>query len=518
MPAPAFTAWGLPTQTSDSSTRSPGIRFAEALPMRLALPLLLLAACGTDIRTDDPEPAPKVTWYQDVAPIVANHCMGCHQEGGIGPFDLTTYDSASENAVHMLDKIEKGEMPPFDAREEPDCTPRYTWKDDPRLSATEIATIKSWIDDGTPAGTEAPLPPLKSTALPGITKTLKPIQPFTAAGNRDQFICYVLDPQTPNGAWLTGLQVRPGNDLVVHHVVVTELMPSAETDAIVAERGIGKPWDCDQTGTPGAFVVNIWTPGNEPMQTSNDLAVPLVANSKLVMNIHYHPAGGLHQPDATEIDLRTSPVWPKKMYFVTAFGNEFQAPNLLADPDDRDVLTPEFRIPANKASHTEHMRTTIPNLGNLTDVRLYSANPHMHMVGTHISSRIERTAPRLGQPQNECLANGKWNFDWQRTYVYDAPLDQLPSVAEGDVIDLKCSWDNTMDNPFVQRALVDAGLGAPIDLSLGEGSLDEMCLEIFGLAIDAPPQPTPRTTPGDELLAPSPDQLPMHLLDAMRVN
>jgi hypothetical protein len=139
----------------------------------------------------------------------------------------------------------------------------------------------------------------------------------------------------------------------------------------------------------------------------------------------------------------------------------------------------------------------------------------MHMVGTHIASKIERAVPTPNQPQNECLANGNWNFDWQRTYIYDAPLDQLPSVAQGDVIDVQCKWDNTMANPFVQRALADAGLGAPIDINLGETSLDEMCLEIFGLAIDAPAPPTPRTTDGG---APSVEQLPLEMLDALRVN
>src|SRR4051812_41992854 len=74
--------------------------------MRIALPCLLVGfaaaagACGTDVRTEDPPPpAPRATWYQDVAPIVAKHCMGCHQEGGIGPMELTSYDSASENAL-----------------------------------------------------------------------------------------------------------------------------------------------------------------------------------------------------------------------------------------------------------------------------------------------------------------------------------------------------------------------------------------------------------------------------------
>ena len=163
------------------------------------------------------------------------------------------------------------------------------------------------------------------------------------------------------------------------------------------------------------------------------------------------------------------------------------------------------------------MRVTIPSLGNLTDVRLYSVNPHMHMVGTHLTTHIERATTDTDQPPNECLANGNWNFDWQRTYIYNAPLDKLPVVHEGDVIDMRCRWNNTMENPFVQRALTDAGLGAPIDIKLGETSLDEMCLEIFGVAIDAPPQPTPRAT-GDQLHAPTVDQLPLELLQTLRVD
>ncbi|HEY5952007.1 MAG TPA: cytochrome c, partial [Kofleriaceae bacterium] len=287
----------------------------------LGFATLTLIGCGTDVAGDDTQPPePRATWNQDVAPIVAEHCMSCHQAGGIAPFELTTYDMAHDYASRMLDKIETGEMPPFDAREESDCTPRFGWQDDPRLSDAEINTIKLWIEDGLAEGAAAPEPMIPNTELAGITKTLKPVVPFTAAGTRDQFICYVLDPQT-QGAWLTGMQVRPGNSLVVHHVVVTELVPGVEHDAIVSQRGIGLPWDCSDTQQPGGFVVNIWTPGNQPMQTSADLAVPIVSGAKLVMQLHYHPAGTAAAPDATALDLRTSTVWPKKMYFVGAFGN-----------------------------------------------------------------------------------------------------------------------------------------------------------------------------------------------------
>ena len=436
-----------------------------------------LAACGTDVGTPsapDAPAAPSVTWYQDVAPIVSKHCMSCHQDGGIAPFSLTGYEDARDNSQRMATQIDKGAMPPFNASEDASCTPRFGWKDDPRLSQAEKDTIHQWIADGTPAGTVADVPKPPSTDLAGVTQTLTPAVPFTASGSRDQFMCYLLDPKTA-GAWVTGLQVRPGNAAVVHHVVITEIKPGTTQQQLVTAHGIGMPWDCSTEQVPGDLTVNIWTPGNLPLETPGDLAVPLVASGMFVMQIHYHPAGKTNAPDATSIDLRTTLSWPKKMYFVGAFGNAFQAPQLLSDPDDR-TPTPEFRIPANRADHLEHMQFVVPDLGNLTDVRLYSVNPHMHLIGTHISGSIQRIAPTATQPANECLANGGWNFDWQRTYTYDTTLDQLPLVQKGDVIDVQCHWNNTLDNPFEQRALTDAGLVAPVDVTLGEGnSTDEMC-------------------------------------------
>jgi len=331
-----------------------------------------------------------------------------------------------------------------------------------------------------------------------------PATPFVASGTRDQFICTILDPGAAQLTWLTGLQVRPGNPLVVHHVVLSEQQAGADLDALVAAHGVGLPFDCSTMATPGQFVMSIWTPGNQPMQTPADLAVPITAGAKIVMQIHYHPAGGTAAPDATSVDLRTSSVWPKKMYLIAAFGNEFAAPQLLADPDDRSAAAPEFRVPANKPDHVEHMRRAIPDLGGLTGVQVYSVNPHMHLVGTHISGHLERPTARGADPQTECLANGGWNFDWQRTYIYDTPLAQLPSVAVGDTLDLTCHWNNTIANPFVQRMLNDSHLPPqPVDISLGEQTTNEMCLEILGLAVTIPPQMLTGGAPDPQLLATS---------------
>ena len=49
---------------------------------------------------------------------------------------------------------------------------------------------------------------------------------------------------------------------------------------------------------------------------------------------------------------------------------------------------------------------------------------------------------------------------------------------------LRCTYDNTLSNPGVARALSDAGQDEPADVYLGETTLDEMCLGIFGVVVE----------------------------------
>jgi hypothetical protein len=77
----------------------------------------------------------------------------------------------------------------------------------------------------------------------------------------------------------------------------------------------------------------------------------------------------------------------------------------------------------------------------------------------------------------------RWDFNWQRGYFYQGEVEQLPAIHLGDSMTMRCTYDNTLENPFVREALDAEGMSEPRDVKLGEETLDEMCLGIFGLAV-----------------------------------
>jgi hypothetical protein len=239
--------------------------------MRLIHVVLLgcgLAACGTDSESDTPDdPVARATWYQDVAPILANRCMTCHEAGGIAPFALTEYEAAVENSARMIHEIDRGAMPPFDAREEADCTPRFGWVDDPRLTTLEKDKLRMWIEDGHALGTEAQIPEVPDTTLANISKTVAPSTPdYERHARSIHLLIRSADDEVerPPVCKHGPIPHRPSRR---HHRAdadESELpgdhRPAADRQAV----------DCSEEQQPGDFTVHVWTPGNQPMQTDGD--------------------------------------------------------------------------------------------------------------------------------------------------------------------------------------------------------------------------------------------------------
>jgi hypothetical protein len=422
----------------------------------------VLAACS-----EGPQPQPG-TWYGEVGAMVRTKCAGCHREGGIAPFSLYAYDDAVEQMPRMVDAVDRGIMPPFSANDTPDCVPHYRWRDDPRLTDREKASLHAWVDAGGPPGEVRELPEPPSTELVGANVHVEPVQPFTSAGTRDQFVCFLFDPQITRAQWLTGSQVVPTANELVHHVNLYLVAPG---DA-GAFGGIGVPFTpCDN---PPGLAIQSWLPGNPALELPTGVGIPVAPGTLVAIQVHYHPAGG-GGPDATSVALRLTDDKPAWRYTLGVYGNSPGPPNLQPDRDDPPDSGPVFVVPANIPDHVETMvmRHSI-DLAN--ELRILSVTPHMHFLGTH-----ERATVTHRDGTSECLVDSGWSFDWQRTYSYDAKLSELPIFDPGSAVTVSCQWDNTFANPYMPRLLYNSGYVAPYDVHLGLTSADEMCLADFGI-------------------------------------
>jgi len=419
------------------------------------------------------------TFYADVAWILSDNCLHCHTDGQIGGFSIEAYEDAAPLAALIADMTSSGQMPPFNARETDDCEQRIPWKDDPRLSEAELETLRVWADAGAPSGDPADGPPpyeLVANDLPGVTMKLEPSEPFTVDGEDDIFQCVVYDPQLEEDGTVTGIHIVPSNTAVAHHALTFRM---SRQDATAVSGGRER-FPC--FGSPGSDLIHAWAPGGQPFDLPEDVGIAMTTDDVIVVQMHYHPTGEPEQ-DSSEIQLRFTDERPAWLFQVALPGNSSSASEgLLPDPNDRGA--PEFRVPTGESEHVEEMTYTVPDVVGAFQIPILFASAHMHYVGTDMRVSIERAAPIGDQPAEECLVRTpEWDFNWQRFYEFDAPIDELPTVTSGDVLRMKCTYNNTKQNRFVKKALEEQGMSEPVDVYLGETTLDEMCLAPLGILV-----------------------------------
>ena len=96
------------------------------------------------------------TFSKDVAPIFQRACQNCHRPGSIAPMSLLTYQDARPWARAIKAKVVTRVMPPWHIDRNVGVT---SFKNDPSLTDSELATISNWVDNGAPEGNPADMPP-----------------------------------------------------------------------------------------------------------------------------------------------------------------------------------------------------------------------------------------------------------------------------------------------------------------------------------------------------------------------
>jgi hypothetical protein len=249
----------------------------------------------------------------------------------------------------------------------------------------------------------------------------------------------------------------------------------------------------------GAQMLTAWAPGADPVDLPEGVGQLIPKGSLVLMQIHYHPAGATADPDLTRIQLRLTKEKPKYGFLYHLIGN-FAGPvnefgfGLLPGPGDKNGV--EFLIPADSKDHVETEYFTIPApdspWGQMMPfppgTRIYGDFMHMHYLGFDEKVTVTRASGSPDQPKKECLAHApKWEFAWQRSYSYDAPIESLPTLEPGDVLQIRCKYNNSTENPYVVQALQEAHMSSTIDVGRGEGAtFDEMCVAGLSLVYPMP--------------------------------
>ncbi|MCA9700559.1 MAG: hypothetical protein KC431_23735, partial [Myxococcales bacterium] len=167
------------------------------------------------------------TYWQDVAPIYYEQCVTCHRDGGIAPIPLDDYPTAANWAQVAAQSASERTMPPWLVKADGSCG---EWDHSRALSQEQIDTIVAWADAGAPEGT--PRDDLQVPELPGLeggTAYATPLFTPEPEGGifslYDEYRCFLFDPKLDGDKFITGYEVVPGNNALVHHALLMPVDP-----------------------------------------------------------------------------------------------------------------------------------------------------------------------------------------------------------------------------------------------------------------------------------------------------
>jgi hypothetical protein len=310
----------------------------------------------------------------------------------------------------------------------------------------------------------------------------------------DDYRCFLLDPGLASDAFVTGVDVVPGNPHVVHHVILFRVPPGqiGRAEALDATTP-GEGWTCfggsglENLGgdLDDAPWLGAWAPGGGERLLGPGVGVPVEAGSRIVMQVHYNLLGG-SEPDRSSARLRVTgaghgvrPLATMLLPAPVELPCRAGVKGALCDRDTAvlDVMSRfgprsgqtvaglQLLCGAGKGIRpgpTQSCTRTVQE-----PATVWAVAGHMHLLGRKI--RIEAN-PGTSRART-LLDIPVWDFDDQGT----RPLQRPARLRPGDELTVTCTHDQGL------RDLLPAFEGAPERYVVwGEGTTDEMCL---GLAL-----------------------------------
>lgn len=365
---------------------------------------------------------------------------------------FTSFRETRPWAKSIRESVQTRRMPPWFA------DPRHgAFKNDRSLTAAEIETLVSWVDNGAAEGDPADAPGARVWTTgwnlpvkPDLVVEMPSAFDVPAKGQVDyQYI--VVPTGLTEDKWVRMVEARPSNRTVVHHAVVFVREPGNSWLRGEAKPGVPfvpprKSADGKERGDidgVGSEFLTVYTPGNTPDVFQPGQARLIKAGSDLVFQMHY-TANGKAGSDRTQVGL--------------VFASE--------PPIERittiSVANTRFTIPPGDANYRVPVKFEIPN-----GATLLSFFPHMHLRGKGFEYKLQLP----GEEQKTLLRVNDYNFNWQLTYRLAEPVRIVP----GTKFELAGFFDNSPNNPH--------NPDPKAEVRWGEQSWEEMMVGFFDVAV-----------------------------------
>lgn len=403
----------------------------------------------TPAKKPDAKPR-KVTYAEDVAPILNARCVNCHRPGEVAPFSLIGYDNAKKWSGMVATTADKGVMPPWKA-----VHGYGEFKDENRLTPEERETLKLWSTAGAPRGNKRKEPPAPTFSNTGWSLgqpdlILQPAKPFKlGAEGPDLYRNFVFHNDSKESMWVNGIDFQPGNKKIVHHVI-TFLDSNHGGRKLEESRQDGQEGYTSSGGGTGFLPTGSlggWAPGVTARHTPAGTAFLVPAGTYFVLQVHYHRSGK-EESDQTKVGLYLQKEAPEKRI------------------DLNWVFNFNVDIPAGEKEYKLKRVFTFP-----ADVTMYGVMPHMHLLGRSMKSWLEFPDGTV----KPLVFVDDWDFNWQLSYQFKDPI----KVPKGTKQVIEAVYDNSADNPHQPN-------NPPKRVTWGEATTDEMFLMISAYTVDKP--------------------------------
>jgi Tol biopolymer transport system component len=387
--------------------------------------------------------ADKVTFSENIAPIVYDNCVTCHRPGEAAPFSLISYEDVKKRGALIVTVTKSRYMPPWHA------THGYgDFADERRLTDQQIATIADWVRQGMPQGDPAKMPKLPEFAegwhlgKPDLILEMPAGFDLPASGP-DVFRNFVIPLNLKEDKWVRAVEFRPSARKAAHHALFAYAPAGsmARIDGVDGKPGFGGMGTVGVAGNQGnSGGLGGWAVGGTAEFLPAELAMPLPKGSDFLLQMHFHLTGK-PETEKSVVGIYFAEKAPERN--MTGIG----LPALFGFGASID-------IPPGEKNYTIQDSLTLP-----VDVKVYGAAAHAH----YLAKEIKATATLPDGSVKPLIWIQDWDFNWQEQYTYKAPF----TLPKGTRIDALLHYDNSADNPRNPS-------NPPKRALFGEESFDEM--------------------------------------------